>query len=288
MNKFTLSKFLYFALGFYLISGCGTKNLNVVTDLPYVLSEVSGIALDEGNDLLWMVNDSGNKPVLFRLNPFGEVVDEFEIKAKNKDWEDLTTDNKGNIYIGDFGNNQNKRKDLRILKINKKEFKSNSTALKPVKISFYYPEQTKFPPKKDKRVFDCEAFFYFNGYLYLFTKSRVKQTPVFTDLYKIPTTEGRHKAEYLGSFDTCDEPECWVTSADINQKGDKIAILTENSVFVFTDFVGDAFLEASKQHYYLDYSSQKESVAFKNDSTLYIADEYSGYSGGNLYEFSIK
>lgn len=288
MNKFRLSNLLFAALGCYIIHGCNTKNLNVITDLPYVLSEVSGIAVDRGNDLLWMVNDSGNEPVLFRLNAFGEIVDAFKVKAKNKDWEDLTTDNKGNIYIGDFGNNQNKRKNLRILKIDKKQINSNSTELKPAKISFYYPEQTKFPPKKDKRVFDCEAFFYNNGYLYLFTKSRAKQTPVFTDLYKIPATEGQHKAEYLGSLDTCDESECWVTSADINQKGDKIAILTENSVFVLTDFEGDNILGASMQQYYFQYASQKESVAFKNDSTLFIADEYTGYKGGNLYEFSIR
>ena len=142
-------------------------------------------------------------------------------------------------------------------------------------------------PKKKKRHFDCEAFFYFQDALYLFTKSRDPKKPGKTNLYKLPTVKGHYKAEKLGNFDTCDKSMCWVTSADINKDGNKLALLTENSVFIFTNFKDNHFFTSKPKRYKFEYKSQKESVAFKNDSTLYIADEYLGVDGGNLYEFRI-
>ena len=152
---------------------------------------------------------------------------------------------------------------------------------------FFYPEQKKFPPKKKKRHFDCEAFFYFQNALYLFTKSRDPKKPGKTNLYKLPIIKGHYKAEKLSDFDTCDKSMCWVTSADINKDGNKLALLTENSVFIFTNFKDTDFFTSKPKRYKFEYKQQKESVAFKNDSTLYIADEYLGVDGGNLYEFRI-
>ena len=241
---------------------------------------------DADNDHFWMVNDSGNKSRLYEVGTKGKIQKEINVDAKNHDWEDLTTDDDGNIYIGDFGNNANDRKDLRILKLNKKDLKDKTAD--PVKISFYYPGQDKFPPKKGKRHFDCEAFFYLDNHLYLFTKSRVKDSPGLTNLYKLPAEKGEHEAEFIGSFNTCDDEGCWVTSADINRDKNKIVLLTETGVFLFSDFKTDNFFEAKLQFYAFSSRTQKESVVFKNDSTLYIADEASGKTGGYIYEFSIK
>ena len=38
----------------------------------------------------------------------------------------------------------------------------------------------------------------------------------------------------------------------------------------------------------LGHHSQKESICFKNNETLYIADEQNGVEGGNLYEFTLN
>ena len=100
-----------------LILGCDTGKLKVVMDLPIALNEVSGLETDINNDLFWMVNDSGNKPILYGLNTVGNIVKSIKIKAKNRDWEDLTIDPDGNIYIGNFGNNDNDSNNLSILKI---------------------------------------------------------------------------------------------------------------------------------------------------------------------------
>ena len=279
----------HMALKFCIIClciGCMQSDLTFITDLPKTLKEVSGIAIDKKTNLIWMVNDSGNKPVLYSLDTEGVIIKKIKIEANNKDWEDLTTDDKGNIYIGDFGNNYNDRKGLKILKIKQKDLESKT--VKPVKISFHYPDQDKFPPKKSQRHFDCEAFFYFNDFLYLFTKSRVENNLGLTNLYRIPAKKGDYKAEFLGSFQTCDDKGCWVTSADINTNNSKMALLSENGVHVFSNFENDAFFEGDYKAYRFNSNSQKESVVFKNDSTLYIADEDSGHKGGNLYEYSIQ
>ena len=268
-----------------LVSGCDTGKLRVIIDLPITLNEVSGLAVNEANNLFWMINDSGNEPILYGLNRNGEINKTLKIKAKNRDWEDLTTDPSGNIYIGDFGNNDNDSKNLSILKIHSDSLKTTKESITPERISFTYPEQKKFPPKKDKRHFDCEAFFFYKDSLYLFTKSRSPKHPEKTNLYKLPSNKGSYIAKYVDTFNTCEDDECWVTSADINKKGDKIALLTENSVFIFSELNEADFFKSKVKRYIFKYKSQKESVVFKNDSTLYIADEYLGVDGGNVYEF---
>ena len=266
---------------------CDTGNLKTIIDLPIELTEVSGIAINEADGIFWMVNDSGNEPILYGINRNGAIVKSIIINAKNRDWEDLTTDPSGNIYIGDFGNNENNSKNLSILKINKDSIKANQKSITPERISFSYPEQKKYPPKKTKRHFDCEAFFFYKDSLYLFTKSRSVKEKGKTNLYQLPVKPGKYKAKYVNSFNTCDDDECWTTSADINKKGDMLALLTENSVFVFSELNQNNFFSSKVKRYTFKYSSQKESVAFKNDSTLYIADEYLGITGGKLYEFKI-
>ena len=256
-------------------------------DIPLELFEVSGLSINKEQNIFWMINDSGNKPILYGLDKDGNIIKEITIRAKNRDWEDLTVDKKGNIYIGDFGNNKNERKNLSILKINKDSLNTNQKFITPEIISFTYPEQTKFPPKNKKRHFDCESLIFHNDSLYMFTKSRSSKNKGKTNLYQLPSEKGDYKAKFINTFNTCEDKGCWVTSADINDDGSKIALLTENSVFIFSDFNTTNFFKSNVKRYSFNHSSQKESVCFKNDSTLYIADEYVGINGGNLYEFKL-
>jgi len=272
---------------FLLVFSCDTGNLKVIADLPKTLNEVSGTETIANSDLIWMINDSGNTPKLYGLDTKGNIIKAIKINAKNNDWEDLTTDSLGNIYIGDFGNNFNKRKNLAVLKV-KNEDLIDSKNVEIQHISFYYPNQKKFPPKKKKMHFDCEAFFHFNDSLYLFTKSREKQNFGKTNLYKIPATQGNHEAQFIASFKTCDESPCWITSVDISSNGKQIALLTLDAVWLFSDYTKDNFFNGKAIKISFGYESQKEGVCFKNDSTLYITDERSHGNGRNLYELKIK
>lgn len=269
-----------------LLVGCETGNVNIIADLPRTLHEASGIEKLNNSDFIWMINDGGNKSILFGLDSLGTIKKQIKIKAKNHDWEDLTKDKSGNLYIGDFGNNANKRKNLVILKVNNDSLKS-SNAIGVKQISFYYPEQKEFPPSLNKMNFDSESFVHYNDSLFIFTKSRSKNNYGKTNLYKIPAIKGHHKAQFISSFTTCTDYGCWVTSADINEAENKIAILTEHSVWIMSNFYSSNFFSGTAKKYPFEHHSQKESVIFKNDSTLYITDERSGPKGGNLYEFSI-
>ncbi len=260
--------------------------LKLISNFSKSLKEVSGTETAYGSKYIWMLNDGGNSPELFGISKKGNLKKIITIKAKNNDWEDLTSDKEGNLYIGDFGNNQSKRKNLAILKVKKSDLK-NSKKAKVERIQFFYPNQTKFPPKKKKLFFDAESFFYWSNHFYIFTKSRVKKKYGKTSLFRIPATVGNHKAELISEFNNCNELECWITSADISDDGTKVVLLTHTSILVFTNFKGDNFFSGEITKIPLKYYSQKEGVCFKNNNTLYITDEKAHGAGGNFYELAI-
>lgn len=253
--------------------------------MPKDLEEVSGNEFIADSNLIWMANDSGNKSELFAISEKGKVIKVVDVKAKNHDWEDLASDKDGNLYIGDFGNNNNKRKNLVILKIEKKDLEKEDADVE--KIKFKYPNQKKYPPKKKNRFFDTESFFFFKGNLYIFTKSRVKKEYGKTFLYKIPAKKGDYVAELIGEYENCNDNECWITSADISPNGKKMVLLSQQNILVFSNFLGDDFLSGNVREIKLTYSSQKEGVCFKDDNTLLITDEKTRGSGGNLYELKL-
>ena len=288
INLSKMRSIYLFLFSLVFVSCTEFGELTFVNDLPSALNEVSGIETTAQSDLIWMLNDSGNAAELYGLDEQGSVKKVLEIDAKNKDWEDLTSDPTGNLYIGDIGNNSNKRKKLRILKVSSKHL--NETQAIPVEyINFKYPNQTKFPPKKKRRHFDSESFFYFKDSLYIFTKSRVKNHFGRTDLYKIPARPGDHEAEFINSFESCTDMECWITAADISADGKKVALLNHKSVWLFSNFTGDDFFSGSAKEYpFMADLTQKEGLCFKDSNTLYITDEYVLGNGGNLYEFTLE
>jgi hypothetical protein len=132
------------------------KKLPRRTDLPPVLKEVSGMARLPNGDL-WLLNDSKNPPELFRFDPLaGKLLETRRLPVQNFDWEDLASDPAGNLYIGDFGNNYNRRRNLRIFRYNPATGALDS-------IEFRYPDQQAFPPAREADWnFNCEALVFFS------------------------------------------------------------------------------------------------------------------------------
>lgn len=264
--------------------------LTTVYSLPKKLKEVSGITYSSTSNLLWTLEDSGNANEIYGLNFENGKIEKTIIieNTENIDWEDITKDKEGNLYIGDFGNNDNERKDLSIYKIDKNSLAAES-ANPAYKISFAYPEQKKFPPKKTEMFFDVEGFFEFKNNFYLFTKNRSKGFDGTAFLYKIPNTAGFHQAVLIGEFKTCDNyNHCAITAATISPDETKVAVLTHDKVFLFESFEGDNFLKGTKTILELDHFSQKEAASFIDNDRLFIADERSKSIGGNVYDASIK
>ncbi|RZJ99244.1 MAG: hypothetical protein EOO46_22715, partial [Flavobacterium sp.] len=253
--------------------------------MPNKIKESSAVEVTEKSDLIWTLEDSGNEPQLFALNNKGELVNTIQITdVKNNDWEDLTSDKQGNLYIGDFGNNKNERKDLSIYKINAEDLTKQQASVAE-KISFFFPEQTLFPPKKSERFYDVESFFLFEDNFYLFTKNRSSKFDGTTLLYQVPKKSGNHPAKLISSFKTCDNfNHCAVTSADISPDGKKVALLSSDKVWIFTDFSSNNFLSGKMEQIDLKSFTQKEGICFVGNEKLFITDEKDKKTGGKLYQ----
>jgi hypothetical protein len=257
--------------------------------LPKKLKEVSGITYFPETNLIYTLEDSGNANKIYALNSAGKIDKTITItNAENVDWEDITKDKKGNIYIGDFGNNDNERRDLCIYKVAKNEL-NKENAVSEYKISFSYPEQTEFPPKKKELFYDVEGFFEYQNYFYLFTKNRSKGFDGTAFIYKILNAPGTQKATKIGEFKTCDNyNHCVLTSATISPDGKKVVLLSHDKVVLLKGFKGDLFHKGTQTEIKLNHFSQKEAIVFKDNNTLFVADEKTNKIGGKMYEFKLK
>lgn len=270
-------------------SSCAQKAdfTEVLYSFPKDLKEVSGMHLDR-NKLLWVVEDSGNKNEIYALDQQGKLQKTVQItNAENNDWEDLTYDENDNLYIGDFGNNDNERQDLKILRIAAADLQSK-TEVAAEKIEFYYPEQQQFPPKKTQLLYDAEAFFILGDSFYVFTKNRSKGFDGTSLVYKIPNRVGRHAAQLIGEFKTCGiYQHCAVTSAAISPDLKTIAVLTQGKIWLIEKFKKDDILSGKIASYDLKDLTQKESILFENNQTLLLSDEAKKKTGGQVYRVSL-
>ena len=264
-------------------------DLKTLYSLPKKLKEVSGITYFPDSKLIYTLEDSGNKNAIYAINPEGKLDKTITISnAKNVDWEDITKDKNGNIYIGDFGNNDNDRKDLCIYKINKNQLNKDQ-AFAEYKVSFSYPEQTEFPPKKKEMFYDVEGFIEYQNYFYLFTKNRSKGFDGTAYIYKIANKAGTQKPIKIGEFKTCSNyNHCVLTSATISPDGKKVVVLSHDKIVLFKGYKGDLFHKGTQMEIKLNHFSQKEAIVFKDNNTLLIADEKTNKVGANVYEFKLK
>src|SRR5690606_31782286 len=167
--------------------------------LPEKLKEISTLEFDNG--YFWGLNDSGGEPEIYKFSPeTGKIVQTVSVEnATNNDWEEMAM-NEDYIFIGDFGNNEGNRKDLAIYYFKKNEIGEGSAeTVNAQKIEFVYPEQKNFNPGNRTTNFDCEAMFYHNGKLHLFTK---EWTNYATTHYTLEIKPGKQSAKKIETFKT--------------------------------------------------------------------------------------
>jgi hypothetical protein len=146
--------------------------------------------------------------------------------ATNIDWEDITEDNQF-IYIGDFGNNQGNRKNLRIYKISKQDYLVNDTLVADT-IVFKYSDQINFTPSSFSTNYDAEALISYGDSLYIFTKN---WGDFRTNIYPVSKTPGQYSLVKSDSINT----QAWITGAvcDSSQKQIILIGYTFNTCFYF-------------------------------------------------------
>lgn len=280
--------YTFLVLIFLLQSCTNHGQLKLIDKLPQKLKENSGI-VTYSKGTAWFIEDNGNSDNIYKTDFKGNIIQQFDVKnAKNADWEDLTKDINGNLYIGDFGNNANDRKNLVIYKGSNPETKKG-VKISVEKIKFRYPEQLDFPPRRGELWYDAEAFFHAKGHLYIFTKNRANPFTGETFVYRVPDKKGTYDAKLMGKITLCsDWDTCRITSSDISPDGKTIVLLGYGKLWSITDFSMDELSKGNIKEIDLGLRTQLESVCFIDNKTLLLSDEVRDGEGGNLYSYTLE
>ena len=90
------------------VLGCARLPAGAFAKLDRSVVEPSGLIKSRAHaGLFWTHNDSGDSARIFAVDPQGALIVELPVEgAENVDWEDLTLDSAGRIWIGDIGDTQ--------------------------------------------------------------------------------------------------------------------------------------------------------------------------------------
>ena len=247
--------------------------LQFLADITNSLEEVSAVEIIPNSDLFWTIQDSGNDSKLYGLDTKGNISQEIIItNVSNIDWEDLTSDKLGNLYIGDFGNNNEKRKHFRILKVNFIDLSKKNVESEIIEFTL--------PEKQDSK--DFESFFLLNDNFYLFSK----ETKKFIVL-SVPNKSGKHVARLVTTHNL-DGKHNRITSADISSDGSTIVLLNHDKLWKLSKFKSNDFFNGKIEEQSFDHNTQKEGICFRSKTEIIITDERKGSEGGNIYGYILE
>ncbi|MEH6681320.1 MAG: T9SS C-terminal target domain-containing protein [Sediminicola sp.] len=214
-------------------SWVATAQLTVVEKgaMPALAQESSGLIF-LGNKLVTH-NDSGNAPQLMEIDTTSLQITRTVtiLNAENIDWEDIAQDNQY-IYIGDIGNNNGNRRDLKIYKVSKSDF-ALQDGLQAEEIRFSYSDQVDFVAAPNASDWDAEALFVLGDQLVVLTKQWNGQDTV---AYSLPKDPGTHVASRVGELAVGG----LVTGASYNEATEMLYIIGYSQALIpFVHRVGD-------------------------------------------------
>ena len=252
--------------------------------LPLEIDQTSGIVLLNNNIITH--NDKAGEPELFELDPDnGNLIGKVRVEnALNTDWEDICLDQQY-IYIGDFGNNQGDRTDLKIYRVSIQEYLQNSNEIvTPDTINFSYSDQVNFDPGNQHN-YDAEAIISFKDSLYIFTKNRVDFQ---SNIYAIPKNPGTYQVSRTGTINTMGLVGGGVYNS---LSGDIVLVgytgtgpfLVRLYEFEESDFAGGTL---DRIEFTLPGSFQTEGIGAINQSDYYISSETNVLGEASLYRIN--
>ncbi len=245
-----------------------------LAELPTSQNETSGLAFIQGR--LFSINDGGNANEIFELNPTtGSVIRSIKVtNAVNRDWEELAQSDT-HLFIGDFGNNNGTRKDLAVFKVPISSVLS-STEVIAEELKFTFADQADFSGNGGLHNYDCEAFFFSNNLLHLFTKNRGDQK---TNHYSMNPSQSNSIASSLGSFDV----KGLITAAGIDGQGnicllgyEDAGFTSKSFVWLFSGYSGTNYLSGKSTRIFLgspSQLSQTEGLIFAESGQVIISGE---------------
>ncbi|MBN2329760.1 MAG: hypothetical protein JXR73_21645 [Candidatus Omnitrophica bacterium] len=231
------------------------------------LGELSGVAPASGRDEYWGHNDKGNDPEIYRFNLRGEILQKVVLKnVKNDDWEAIERDGDGNLIIGAFGDNNEKRDEYRLY-----SFPEPGRSVK--KIDHFQIFRFVY---SDRKSHNCEAFFICGRKLYLVTKEKKKKDhPILFCIQKFDDN-AMNIAEEIGTFNITGK----VTDAAYSSDNQILALMTYSGIALYRVQTAAGFLFNLIKYVPTDFN-QCEGLCLDGDS-LIISNE-----SGDLWKYSM-
>ncbi len=150
----------------------------------------------------------------------GELLAEFRVTgAVLEDWEDIAADDKGNLFLGDIGNNDAKRPSIAVHQLTEPDTKDASGLARVSRTwTLRYPQTP----------FDSESLFVWGESGYLISKVFKDER---ADIYRFSLTNAApfQTLEVVAEV-KIDSP---VTGADISRDGNLLGIVAKNGAYVF-------------------------------------------------------
>ena len=277
-----MKRTFFFLISLFISVAFQAQEITLQTSLDSQVDETSGLIYLEGR--LITHNDSGGEAALYEIDEnSGNVVRTVQItNASNVDWEDIALDDEY-IYIGDFGNNNGNRTDLKIYKISQADYLSSTTVSAEV-IQFSYADQSDFTSAPQSTNFDAEGLIAYKGSLYLFTKNWLDNR---THIYEIAKNPGTFSVERIDEFNS----NGLITGATFNTLSG-IVVLTgyagfQPFVIELTGFTGGKFSNGTIERYDvnppLTSSVQIEGIASVERRKYYLSAERNALGKPSLY-----
>ncbi len=278
MSQTTIVLGIAFFLNTYLVAQDKTEKIT----LNNQLKEISGLETYR-DSLLVAINDSGNEPFIYFLTKKGIIAHRCKVSNHpNIDWEDLSVDDKGNLYIADVGNNSGVRKEFQILKLSLDEAFINSE-VEAQEIRFVYSESKIKQNSESTFNRNCEALIWWQGRLYLFIKNTKKGPKRKVEIYSLSDAIGSYSAEYSGELQIKGNrgPRNVISAADFFDG--KLYVLTYKEILIYT-FSNKQWILINRKK--LHSPEQYEAIEVQGKKTIFVASEKNKILGGpNLYIF---
>ena len=211
------------------------------------IRESSGVVKSrQFQGVYWTLNDSGNPPILYATTLEGELIREFPVEGTtNRDWEALEVDDKGQLWVGEIGNNSRMRDDLTIYVVPEPDPFKDSEARTIAQYPYRYPDENV----------DAEGLFVADGVPYIVSKERDRAI-----LYRFTALQpgAIHVVEQVGEL----VDARLVTGADLSSDGNRLVVCTYDALWVYHGEANDIPQLISKRPWTLTHGIGGEAVGF--------------------------
>ncbi len=204
-------------------------------------SEGSGVVASRSHPgVIWAMRDGGSsqpgrpRAALYAYRLAGDRLGELPGGRRlrvipvpgttNVDWEDIASDDRGNLWIADIGDNACRRRSITLYKVREPDPAAPRAELEGT-FRFRYPD-----PAAGCRGWDAESLFLAGGVPYVITKSG------FPAIYRATTLDPRRTTvlRRVGTLDSgASEPVVFPTGADLDAGRGRLAVATYATLAIY-------------------------------------------------------